>query len=104
NCTMQSSWTRKSIASIRFTGVCGSDLDHVYGVGNLSTNVGALLRFNPSTTSWDFISMDTGSTWNAGCWIAADHQLYIAAQSKVVRFDGSSLFPEPITFPAGRTT
>jgi hypothetical protein len=103
NCAVQTSWTQKLVVPVTFTGVCGSDLQHVYAVGTVSAVTGALYRFNPSTTSWDAVSSDTGSTDNAACWVAPNDDVYIAAQTKMLRYDGSIIFSETIEFPAGWT-
>ena len=103
DCAMQSSWTQRSVPTVTFTGVCGSDLQHVYAVGNTNLAKGVLMKFNPSSQGWDMLSNDNGSYSNAGCYVAGDGSVFIAAQSTVVRYDGLSFTPETIDFPPSWT-
>lgn len=103
-CGAQASWLHETFASVTFTGVCGTDLDHLYAVGNSNLTVGMLLKYDPAVPKWNIVLADTGSYSNAGCWVSSDGTVFIAAQSKVVVYSNGVATPETIEYPAAWTS
>lgn len=83
-------------------GVCGKDENTVFatGIGGTTTNrAGRLYQFNPGTGTWTLLLADTDSYSNTECWMSPSGAVFMAAQSKVIRYENSVLTAETINFP-----
>jgi hypothetical protein len=97
-CSQPSNYFQATVAAT-ITGVCGLDDTHVYAVGNNASSLGVMFRWNGTT--WNTSAIPTTSYSNAGCWVAANGDVFIAAQSKILHFDGVAITSETIVWPAG---
>jgi hypothetical protein len=89
-----------------FQGVCGLDSAHVFavGVGGGGTGNGILYQWVPGDGGWQQLYSNTGTASNVACYAAPDGNVFIAAQTAVLRYDstgGQGLTAETVHLVSG---
>jgi hypothetical protein len=91
-----------TFANLDLVGVCGVSGGDVYAVGTRGqTFRGALLKWSAGTGTWSEVVADLGVYSVSGCFVAPGGNVFISAQSTILRFDGASFAEETVNFPAG---
>jgi hypothetical protein len=96
DCTEQDAFFIHSVSKVYFSGICGKDANTVYAVGNNAQVAGQMVQLDGS--GWAE-PVPTNSVYNKGCTVSDDGQMFLAARSQMVRFDGVAFMPEPVNYP-----